>query len=81
MAKQDLSPDPERFWNWFLQLPIAFVSNDFDLVIDAARIKARYPISYSDAFAVATAQREEATIITGDPDFKHVQDLVKIEWL
>ena len=81
VAKQDLSPDPERFWNWFLQLPIAFVSNDFDLVIDAARIKARYPISYADAFAVATAQREEATIITGDPDFKHVQDLVKIEWL
>jgi ribonuclease VapC len=81
VAKQDLSPDLDRFWTWFLQLPITFVSNDFDLVIEAARIKARYPIAYADAFAVATAQREEAIIITGDPDFKHVERIVKIEWL
>ena len=67
VAKQNLSPDPDRFWNWFLQLPIAFLSNDFDLVTDAARIKARYPISYDDAFAVATAQREQATIISTLP--------------
>jgi len=81
VAKQDLSPDPDRFWNWFLQLPIAFVSNDFDLVIEAAKIKAQYPISYADAFAVATAVKEGASVITGDPDFKHVEKIIRIEWL
>jgi ribonuclease VapC len=50
-------------------------------VIDAAKIKAQYPISYADCFAVATAIREKAVVITGDPDFKHVEKIVEIDWL
>ena len=81
IAKQDLSEDVGRFWSHFLQLPILFVANDFDLVLEAAKLKARFPIAYADAFAVATAIREGASIVTGDPDFKHVEPLVKIDWL
>jgi len=33
--------------------------------LEAAEIKAQYPIAYADAFIVATALREEAHIITG----------------
>jgi uncharacterized protein len=62
-------------------LPIVAIGNSLKEVIQAATIKSQYPISYADAFAVVTAQREKATIITGDPDFKQVQDLVKIDWL
>jgi ribonuclease VapC len=39
-----------------------------DIVFEAAELKARYPISYADAFAVATARRESATLLTGDPE-------------
>jgi predicted nucleic acid-binding protein len=39
----------------------------------AAEIKAQYPIAYAAAFAVAKAQRKNARIITGDPDFRKVQ--------
>jgi len=81
IAKQDLSEDVGRFWSHFLQLPIFFVANDFALVLEAAKLKARFPIAYADAFAVATAIREGASIVTGDPDFKHVEPLVKIDWL
>jgi uncharacterized protein len=81
IAKQDLSEDVGRFWTHFLQLPILFVGNDFDLVLEAAKLKARFPIAYADAFAVATALKEGASIVTGDPDFKHVEPLVKIDWL
>ncbi len=81
IAKQDLTGDVARFWNQFLQLPVLFVANDFDLVLEAAKLKARFPIAYADAFAVATAIKESASIVTGDPDFKHVESLVKIEWL
>lgn len=49
--------------------------------LEAAEIKAQYPIAYADAFIVATALREEARIITGDPDFKKVEHLVHVEWL
>jgi ribonuclease VapC len=81
IAKQDLSEDVGRFWDHFLRLPILFVANDFDLVLEAAKVKARFPIAYADAFAVATAFKEGASVVTGDPDFKHVESLVKIDWL
>ena len=48
---------------------------------EAAKLKARFPIAYADTFAVATALKEGASIVTGDPDFKHVEPLVKIDWL
>ena len=62
-------------------LPITSVSNDLQQVIDAARIKAEYSLSFADCFAVATARREEAMIMTGDPEFKKIGHLVEIEWI
>lgn len=62
-------------------LPIRSLANDFELVIEAAKIKAGYPLSFADCFAVASARREEAIVITGDPEFKRVEAIVKIEWL
>ena len=51
------------------------------LVYKAAEIKAEYPISYADCFVVACAQEHDATIVTGDPEFKHAEHLAKIEWI
>ena len=62
-------------------LPIATVPNSFQHVIEAARIKAEYPLSFADCFAVATAYREGASVITGDPEFKKVEHLVDIDWI
>ncbi|HID86205.1 MAG TPA: hypothetical protein EYP55_02375 [Anaerolineae bacterium] len=44
-------------------------------------IKAHHPIAYADAFAVALSQREDATLVTGDPEPRHVESLITIEWL
>ena len=72
----------EYFINAILpNLPIIKTGNAFSEVMQAAKIKAQYPISYADCFAVATAIREKAVIITGDPDFKHVEKIVEIDWL
>jgi predicted nucleic acid-binding protein len=62
-------------------LPISMISNDFNAVISASKIKAQNALSFADCFAVATAQRENAVILTGDPEFKNVEKLVKIDWL
>jgi hypothetical protein len=32
-------------------------------------------------FAVATAVKEKATVVTGDPEFQKVEGLVGIDWL
>jgi len=37
-------------------------------VIQAAELRGRHPISYADAFAVATAIAHGATLLTGDPE-------------
>jgi predicted nucleic acid-binding protein len=62
-------------------LPVAMISNDFNIVISAAKIKAQHALSFADCFAVATAQRENAVILTGDPEFKNVEKFVEIDWL
>jgi uncharacterized protein len=62
-------------------LPIQPLANDFELVIQAAKIKAEYPLSFADCFAVASAQREGAAVLTGDPEFKRTEGIVQIEWL
>ncbi len=51
------------------------------LVFNAAELKADYPISYADCFALACALEHSAILVTGDPEFKKVADLVNIQWI
>jgi ribonuclease VapC len=62
-------------------LPIELLDATREMVLDAAHIKATHPLSYADAFAVASAALHKATILTGDPEFETVALLVNIEWL
>lgn len=62
-------------------LPIRIVPCPNDLVLQAVEIKAEYPIAYADAFIVATALREEAQVVTGDPEFKKLEHLIRVLWL
>lgn len=62
-------------------LPIKEIEAERSLVLDAAHLKARFPISYADAFVAALAAREAATVLTGDPEFAAVETLIEIEWL
>jgi ribonuclease VapC len=63
------------------QLPIDLFPVDQPLVKAAAEIKSEHTLSYADAFCVATAQRLDATVLTGDPEFESVERLIKIRWL
>lgn len=65
----------------FPNLPIAHVANSLSEVLDAARIKSEHAISYADCFAAATAIREGASIVTGDPEFKKLEKKVEILWI
>jgi ribonuclease VapC len=71
----------EDFLQRLATLPIQPVSNTFSDVLAAARVKAQFPLSYADAFAVSTALRLQAIVITGDPEFHTVAHLVEILWL
>lgn len=64
-----------------LQLPINLAEATMERVIAAAKIKAIHAISYADAFVVSLAQELDAAVMTGDPEFKKVDALVKTLWL
>ena len=51
------------------------------LVYKAAELKAEYPISYADCFALACALEHSAILVTGDPEFRKVVHLVSIQWI
>ena len=82
LAKERGLEKAEYFVNTILpNLPIEVVPNGLQDVLEAARIKATHSISYADCFVVATALRQNAMILTGDPEFKKVQRTVEIEWM
>jgi ribonuclease VapC len=51
------------------------------MIMEAAKIKGKYPVSYADAFAIVTAIQNKTIIVTADPEYKAVAKLVKIYWL
>ncbi|MFN8446755.1 MAG: type II toxin-antitoxin system VapC family toxin [Caldilineaceae bacterium] len=63
------------------QLPIHLLETDLSRILAAAHIKAQTPISYADAFVVAAAHELQATILTGDPEFRKIGPSVQIDWL
>jgi ribonuclease VapC len=81
LARSQSIQRAETFLHTLPRLPIHAVSNTYEHTLAAARLKARFPISYADAFAVATAQRERAILVTGDPELRVVEDLVPILWI
>ncbi len=62
-------------------LPIEMLEATPQAVLDAAHLKATHRLSYADAFAVAAALEHRAIVLTGDPEFESVQEIVQIEWL
>ena len=54
------------------QLPIERVGYEESLVLLAGDYKAKYPISYADAYCVATAKSKELRIVTGDTEYEFI---------
>lgn len=65
----------------FRPLPLALRHIDENLAFEAARHVAVHRLPYADSFAAALAEREKATLVTADPDFKRLGKQVPILWL
>lgn len=64
-----------------LGLPIEVVPVDQELAEIAGEFKATKRMSLADCFAAALAKQQKAEIYTGDPEFRAIEDEVKILWL
>lgn len=65
------------------ELPIDFVDAPRGLVLDAAHLKALWPIAYADCFAAALSCNRNAPLVTGDPEFSkpQVSSTLRLQWL
>jgi ribonuclease VapC len=64
------------------ELGVVFYDADWKLANQAARFKAVKKMSFADCFAAAlTVQQKGSVLVTGDKEFKQVEDSVKIQWL
>ena len=57
-------------WKAMLQFPIHISEVDMNFTLKAANLKAKYKLSFADAFAAALAISKKATLITGDQEFE-----------
>jgi predicted nucleic acid-binding protein len=64
-----------------LPIDIVGVSDDLAMARQAAIYKATKKLSYADCFGAALARIKNAEFVTGDPEFKELEEEIKINWL
>ncbi len=62
-------------------LGIEIVDADWALTRQAAVFKVNGNVSYGDCFAAALAKLKKADLVTGDHEFKALEDQIKIQWV
>jgi ribonuclease VapC len=60
-------------------LPVTIEVPAIDDIWNAATLKGRFPIAYADGFAAALAQKFNCPLVTGDPEFRSV-DQLELDW-
>ena len=73
------------FWKGALrgEIPVSVVDATRPRVLQAARLKARFPIALADAFAVQVAREKDVPLVTGDPEIRAVERAgeVRVAWI
>jgi predicted nucleic acid-binding protein len=63
------------------QLPITIIDADKSITLEAAKLKALYPVAYADCFAAALGVLKNVKVVTGAPEFKKLSKAVRLEWI
>ena len=56
-------------------------AGDVMLALSLINLGETFDISYADSFAVSLADELNATVVTGDPEFEKVKDVVPLMWV
>lgn len=65
----------------FSTLPIKQIPATWEMILQAARLKAEHALSYADCIAAACAMAHQAILVTGDKEFRVIRHLLRIEWI
>ena len=86
LARKRGADRADDFWNEALRgdIPVTLVDVTRKRVLEACRLKARYPLALADAFAVQLAQEMRLPLVTGDPEIEAPEKLersLQVIWL
>jgi predicted nucleic acid-binding protein len=82
-ASKSSQKNAEIVLDALLKFPLHIVDADLSLSLEAAKLKAKYSLSYADAFAAALTITRKATLITGDEEFRSLDGEIhfKVKYL
>jgi ribonuclease VapC len=63
------------------KFPIQVVEVNRDFAYEAAKLKGKYRIAYADCFAAALSLKLNASLVTGDSEFKKLKERISIQWI
>jgi predicted nucleic acid-binding protein len=63
------------------RLGFKVIDADWPLTRQAASFKARYRLAYADCFAAALAKIHHCPVVTGDPEFKQLEQEIQVLWI
>ena len=63
------------------KFPIQVVDVNRDFAYEAAKLKGKYRIAYADCFAAALSLKLNASLVTGDSEFKKLKERISIQWI
>ena len=81
IARETSVGDADRSITELRHLGIEFVDADWTLAHEAGGFKSKHKMSFADCFAAALAKQKKALLLTGDPEFKQVEQEITINWL
>lgn len=62
-------------------IPLEIIIADEEITLQAAHIKANFSISYADCFAASVCIAKNALLVTGNPEFKLLGNIININWI
>ena len=81
LAREVSETEADKGVEGLRQLGIEFIDVDWKLSRQAATYKSKNRMSYADCFAAALAKEHKAELVTGDKEFKQIENEIKINWL
>ncbi|MGA9031624.1 MAG: type II toxin-antitoxin system VapC family toxin [Sulfuricaulis sp.] len=81
LAREISETEADKGVDGLRQLGIEFVDVDWKLARQAGTFKSKNRMSFADCFAAALAREVRASLVTGDKEFKQIENDVNIMWV
>lgn len=81
IAREISAEEADKSIKELRDLRIRFEDVGWELTQEAARFKSQHKMSYADCYAAALAKTKNADLITGDREFKAIENQVRIQWV